>query len=82
MRVRAAVRWYGWCLGTIIRVNEDGRRAYGGNKVNFYIQYDGEDEELAHSLALAEYQTSEDAAYESWMLLEKVQPPPPAPQEE
>ena len=57
-------------------MNEDARRTIGGVKVNFFIRYNGEDEELAHALTLAEYQTTEDAAYESWMLLEKVQPQP------
>ena len=29
---------------------------------------------MAHVLTLTEYDTSEDAEYESWMLLEEVQP--------
>ena len=75
---KIARKWEGdgWCLVTITRVNEDARRTIGGVKVNFFIRYNGEDEELAHVLTLAEYQTTEDAAYESWMLLEKVQPQP------
>ena len=58
-----------------MRVNYDARRSIGGEKVNFFAHYeiDGEDEpDVPHVLQLSEYQTVDDAEYDSWLLLEAV----------
>ena len=66
---------FGWCMGEIMRVNDDARRSIGGDKVNFFAHYeiDGEEEpDVPHVLELSEYQTTDDAVYDSWLLLEVV----------
>ena len=37
-----------------------------------FVQYDGEEEALAHVLEFADYQPTDDAERESWLLLEEV----------
>ncbi len=68
-------RWegFGWMAGTISSVNENARRSLSGEKVNFYIVYDGEEDDgpVPHVLQLAEYRTTDDADYNSWLLLAK-----------
>ena len=66
---------FGWCMGEIVRVNDDARRSIGGDKVNFFAHYeiDGEEEpDVPHVLQLSDYQTTDDAEYDSWLLLEAV----------
>ena len=48
------------------------RRSKDQLLINFFVQYDGEEEALAHVLELADYQPTDDAEYESWLLLEEV----------
>ena len=62
----------GWCAGEITSANIDARRTIAGAKINFFVQYDGEEEALAHVLELADYQPTDDAERESWLLLEEV----------
>ena len=42
-----------------------------GEKVNFFIEYDGEEEDgpVPHVLTTADYRTTDDAPYDSWLLL-------------
>ena len=42
-----------------------------GEKVNFFIEYDGEEEDgpVPHVLTSADYRTTDDAPYDSWLLL-------------
>jgi len=50
----------------------------GGDKVNFFAHYeiDGEDEnDVPHVLQLDEYRTTDDAEYDSWLLLEPLESP-------
>ena len=50
----------------------------GGDKVNFFAHYeiDGEDEnDVPHALQLDEYRTTDDAEYDSWLLLEPLESP-------
>ena len=61
----------GWCIGTIISVNEDARRTIAGDKVNFFVHYDGEEEPAPHVLRLSAYDTSDSASYDSWLLFMK-----------
>ena len=42
-----------------------------GDKVNFFIHYDGEKEPAPHVLRLSAYNTSDGADYDSWLLYEK-----------
>jgi hypothetical protein len=66
---------FGWCMGKITRVNDDARRSIGGDKINFFAHYeiDGEEEpDVPHVLQLSEYQTTDDAEYDSWLLLEEA----------
>ena len=63
----------GWCVGVIASANTDARRSIAGSKINFFVQYEGETDALAHVLQLADYATVDDAEYESWLLLEKVE---------
>ena len=52
---------FGWCMGEIVRVNDDARRSIGGDKVNFFAHYeiDGEDEnDVPHVLYTCSSSTS------------------------
>ena len=52
-------------------------RSIAGDKVNFFAHYeiDGEDEDdVPHVLELAEYRTTDEAEYDSWLLLEALEP--------
>ena len=67
---------FGWCSGEITRVNDDARRSIAGDKVNFFAHYeiDGDDEDdVPHVLELAEYRMTDDAEYDSWLLLEALE---------
>jgi hypothetical protein len=67
---------FGWVVCTIKKVNEDARRTIAGDKVNFFVLYDGEEEEegpVPHVLESAEYHTTDDADYDSWLLLEAIE---------
>jgi hypothetical protein len=69
---------FGWCSGIITKANDDLRRSIGGDKVNFFAHYeiDGEDEDdVPHVLELGEYRTTDDAEYDSWLLLEPLESP-------
>ena len=71
---RVMRKWegFGWQVGTITSVNEDGRCKIGGEKVNFYVRYDMDPESeppVPHILELEEYRTDADANYDSWLLL-------------
>jgi len=68
---------FGWMVGTITSVNEDARRSMGGEKVNFVVTYDGEEEDgpVPHVLMIPDYQTTDDADYDPWLLL-KAAPVP------
>ena len=74
----ASGRAFGWCLGKITRpndvTNDDARRSIDGSKVNFFAQYDGEQEEVPHVLEAQQYHTECGAAYDAWLLLESVEP--------
>ena len=62
----------------ITKANDDLRRSIGGDKVNFLAHYeiDGEDEDdVPHVLQLGEYRTTDDAEYDSWLLLEPLEEP-------
>eukprot|EP00966_Prymnesium_polylepis_P014270 329509-Prymnesium_polylepis.1 len=67
VRRRILRKWKGcgWVCGIITSTNEDARRSIAGDKVNFFAQYDGEEEEVPHVLELREYQTTGDAEYDS-----------------
>ena len=67
---------YGWLIGTITSVNELGTRKIAGDKVNFFVSYDGEDVPVPHVLESQEYKTEDDADYDSWLLLEEQGPQP------
>ena len=69
-----AQKWEGdgWCHGTISSVNVDARFSIGGDKVNFFVHYDGEDEPSAHVLRKSAYNTNNNADYDCWMLFEKA----------
>ena len=54
-------------------LNTDARFKIGGDKVNFFVQYDGKDESAPHVLWADAYNTSNDADYDSWLLFEKVE---------
>ena len=64
---------FGWMLGSITQANEDARRAIDQKKVNFWVLYQGEEDNgsVPHVLEGARYQTEEDAEYDSYI-------PPPA----
>ena len=75
MGAGASCEGFGWCMGKITRVNDDARRSIGGDKINFFAHYeiDGEEEpDVPHVLQLSEYQTTDDAGYDSWLLLEEA----------
>ena len=61
--------------GTIQKVNDDARRTIARDKVNFFVLYDGEEEDgpVPHVLESAEYNTTDDADYDSWLLLEAIE---------
>ena len=48
-----------------------------GNKVNFFVLYDGEEEDgpVPHVLESAKYQTTCESDYDSWLLLEPLAEP-------
>ena len=63
---------FGWCVGTIVKANDDLRRTISGSHVNFFVRYeiDGEVEDLVpHVLELNAYATDDAAEYDSWLLL-------------
>ena len=66
---------FGWMRGTITKVNEDARRSIGGDKVNFFVLYEGEEEDgpVPHVLESNQYCTNEDAEYNSRLLLETIE---------
>ena len=66
-------RWEGdgWCLGVIRSANSDKRYRVGGDYVNFWIRYDGEDKDVPHVLLSSQYATTSDADFQSWCLLEE-----------
>ena len=66
---------FGWLVGTIETVNVDKRRKIDGDHVNFFIQYDGEEDSgpVPHLLEVGEYRTEDDADYDSWPLLEATE---------
>ena len=69
---------FGWCSGVITKANDDLRRSIGGDKVNYFARYeiDGEDEDdVPHVLQLSEYRTTDNAEYDSWLLLEPLEEP-------
>ena len=41
--------------------------------MNFFVQYDGEEEPSPHVLRASAYNTNNDADYDSWLLFEKVE---------
>ena len=51
-------------------MNVDGRRKIDGNHVNFFVQYNGEEEigSVPHVLEVGYYRTEDDADYDSWLL--------------
>eukprot|EP00966_Prymnesium_polylepis_P231391 5354263-Prymnesium_polylepis.1 len=59
-------------MGTVTDVNDDARRSMGGAKVNFFVEYDGEEEDgpVPHVLLIEDYRTTDDADYNSWLLLD------------
>ena len=65
----------GWCVGTIKARNTDGRITKmidtQSEKVNFYIYYEIDGEEVKTVLRSAEHGGDEDGA---WVLLESVEP--------
>lgn len=72
-------RWegFGWQIGTIVAVNEDGRCSIDKVKVNFFVRYDmdpSSEPPVPHVLTQERYQTSPDAPYESWLLLKEDGP--------
>ena len=74
---RMCMKWEGsgWCTGTIISVNDHGARKINGSTVNFFVKYDADpagDPPVPHVLDLSRYFTTDDAEYDSWLLLEKV----------
>lgn len=71
---RIIQKWegYGWLMGVIMGPNDDARRSIDGAKVNFWVKYDGEEEELPHVLIAQRYNTASNAEYDSWMLLDVV----------
>ena len=56
-------------------VNEDARRTIARDKVNFFVLYDGEEENgsVPHVLESVEYRTTDDADYDSWLLLDAME---------
>ena len=69
---------FGWCAGVITSVDSDGRRTIDKAKVNFFARYDmdpEEEEPVPHVLesSINTRQPTEDAEYNSWLLLEKVE---------
>ena len=70
------MKWegFGWCIGTIVSVNDHGGRKINGSMVNFFVKYDDEPADSTpapHVLESSRYFTTEDAEYDSWLLLEK-----------
>ena len=65
---------FGWMCGSITQVNEDARRTIDGKKINFFVLYEGEEEDgpVPHVLDISRYQTEEGAEYDSWFLLEPL----------
>ena len=74
---RIVRKWegFGWVVGTIKEVNEDARRTIARDKVNFFVLYDGEEDNgsVPHVLESIEYRTTDDADYDSWLLLEAME---------
>ena len=67
---------FGWCIGTIVSVNDHGARKINGSTVNFFVKYDDDATDsppAPHVLDSSRYFTTEDSPYDSWMLLEKVE---------
>ena len=74
---------FGWVQGKITKANDDARRSIGGDKVNFFVLYDGEEEDgpVPHVLESNQYRTDDDANYDSWLLLEAIEEPTAAMEE-
>ena len=71
---------FGWCHGKLIERVRNRTRKIGGIQVNFVAEFDidkGARTDLA--LEASEYDTYAFAEYESWMLLEPIATPAPAP---
>ena len=66
---------FGWCLGSITSVNQDGRRKIDNQVINFFVSYEVDKEgepPVPHVLSESRYATENDAPYDSWLLLEKI----------
>ena len=71
---------FGWCHGKLVERVRNRTRKIGGIQVNFVAEFDidkGARTDLA--LEASEYDTYAFAEYESWMLLEPIATPAPAP---
>ena len=68
---------FGWLAGVLTSVNSDGRRTIDKEKVNFFGATTWTRRRRSPSLTCSssrQYDTTEDAEYDSWLLLEKVEP--------
>ena len=61
---------FGWCIGKLVARNKDRRFKINGNLVNFMAKFDIDEGTAQLSLKLTDYDTSPDAAYDSWLMLE------------
>ena len=64
-------------LGTITAANTDGRRKIDNIVANFFASYEIDDDEeppIPHVLTREKYAMSDEAPYESWLLVEKIEP--------
>ena len=61
---------FGWCIGKLESRNKDRRFKNKGNMVNSIAKFDIDEGTTQLSLQLTDYDTSADAEYDSWMLLE------------
>ena len=61
---------FGWCSGKLEERNKDRRFKNKGNMVNSIAKFDIDEGTTQLSLQLVGYDTSADAEYDSWMLLE------------
>ena len=67
---------FGWCIGELKKKNTDKRRKIDGKMVNFIAKFEIDEGTTEVSLQVAEYDTSPDADYQSWLLLEPEAGPP------
>ena len=64
---------FGWCKGSIVEKNTDGRREVGGKMINFICKFDIDDDTSDLVLEAIDYDTSADTAdYSAWLLLVPV----------